>query len=75
MLGVLILKTIPENVLTAAKRILSYLENNPDAKDDLTGISKWWINTNRSVTEKALEILVKNKKIKFDADKKLYSKL
>ncbi len=62
------------------KRILDYLNNNPDAGDTLEGISNWWLEcerVNRSVDKisQILEALVKRgslKKIKQDNTSYIY---
>ena len=62
-------------VKSIASKIEQYIKNNPDAKDDLAGISKWWVNENSEIVKKALELLINTKKIKYDSFNKLYSKL
>ncbi len=62
------------------KRILDYLNNNPDAGDTLEGISNWWLEcerVNQSVDKisRILEAMVKRgnlKKIKQDNTSCIY---
>jgi len=38
--------------------ILHYLRDHPTAKDNATGIAKWWVGEERDAVEKALAHLV-----------------
>ncbi len=44
----------------SALKILSYLDQNPDAMDTENAISSWWISENEKRTRMALKFLLKN---------------
>lgn len=51
--------------------ILLYLRRHPYAKDNVEGISSWWVNEHRVVVQKSLSLLVTQGVIK--AEHALYS--
>ena len=63
-----------------SKKILNYLEKNPDAGDTLKGITKWWLDAERvdfavdEVTEVLDELLEKGllTKIKYENGTAVY---
>jgi hypothetical protein len=38
--------------------ILSYLQKNPEAKDTLSGISRWWVHEDPVLVQRSLDLLV-----------------
>ena len=64
-----------EEIISVAQSIIEYLKNNPDAKDTVEGIAKWWVQEDKDVVKSALEYLVLHKKvIRYDAQTRLYSR-
>jgi hypothetical protein len=69
-----VLKDLDEETLSTAKAILDYLKDNPDAKDNLDGIAKWWVQKDPILVKGALDFLrIETKVIFYDSNKKLYS--
>ena len=68
------MKDFDKETLSTAKAILDYLNQNPDAKDNLDGIAKWWVHKDTQVVKKALDyLLIEKKVIYYNSNKKLYS--
>ncbi len=64
-----------DEVYTTAQSIIEYLKNNPNAKDSLEGIAKWWVHKDTEVVQKALNYLENERRIvKYNKKKKLYSR-
>jgi hypothetical protein len=71
----IIVHTSEEDIISVAQLIIEYLKNNPDAKDTVEGIAKWWVHKDKAVVERALDYLVKRKKVmRYDAQTQLYSR-
>lgn len=69
-----IVNTSEENIISVAQSIIEYLKNNPDAKDTVDGIAKWWVHKDKGVVEQALNYLVSHKRvIRYNAQTRLYS--
>ena len=66
---------LDEEVFSTAQSIIEYLKNNPDAKDNLKGIAKWWVHKDTDIVKKALNYLETGRRIiKYNKKKKLYSR-
>jgi hypothetical protein len=70
-----IVHTSEENIISVAQSIIEYLKNNPDAKDTVDGIAKWWVHKDRCIVEQALDYLVSHKRvIHYNAQTHIYSR-
>lgn len=49
---------INQKVLAVAIAILSYLRDNPSAKDTAAGVAKWWVGEKQKIVEEALKLLI-----------------
>ena len=71
----IIVHTSEEDIISVAQSIIEYLKNNPDAKDTMDGIAKWWVSKDIVLVERALEYLVLHEKVmRYDAQTHLYSR-
>lgn len=71
----IIVNATEEEIIAVAQLIVEYLRNNPDAKDTVEGIAKWWVHKDKYVVERALEYLVEQKHVmRYDLQTQLYSR-
>ncbi len=65
-----------DEVYTTAQSIIEYLKHNPNAKDNLDGIAKWWVHKDKGVVKKALDYLEFEKRIiKYNKKKNLFYRI
>ena len=71
----IIVHTSEEEIISVAQLIIEYLKNNPDAKDTVEGIAKWWVHRDKAIVEQALEYLVIKKRVMhYNTKTHLYSR-
>jgi hypothetical protein len=71
----IIVNATEEEIIAVAQLIVEYLRYNPDAKDTVEGIAKWWVHKDIYVVERALEYLVEQKHVmRYDLQTQLYSR-
>lgn len=72
----IIVHTSEEEIIAVAQLIIEYLRNNPDAKDTVEGIAKWWVRKDENLVAYALEYLVERKRVmRYNVQTHLYSRL